>query len=407
MMLNKTTLFVSVLAIMCFTFLLPACEEIHDDTIQSLVDIEITPTNPTIAKDTNHQFIATGIYVDNTKQDLTTLVTWNSLNDSVATINSKGLATAGNIADAVVITATLDTIRSLTVLTITTASLDRIEVSPTDPSIAGGTTQQFTATGIFSDSTTQDLAPSITWRSSDTNVATINSEGLATAGNVSMTTTIRITATLGVVSGSTNLTVTAASLDRIDVTPVDTSIAKDTKLQFTATGIFSDSTSQDLTTSVTWSWEPSPDGSVEISNTAGSEGMLTGLAKGRVKIAATFETIGGSTTLTITEAVLTSIEVNTPDGGTIASIPEGTTLQFTATGNYSDGTTQDLTTSVTWRSSNTSVATINNTVGNEGLAKGEEAGTAIIIAIDPLTDISGSATLIVTDYRHQMPRMPQ
>src|ERR1700691_6450109 len=45
------------------------------------------------------------------------------------------------------------------------------------------------------------------------------------------------------------------------------------------------------------------------------------------------------------------------------SIPAGEMQQFTATGHYSDGSTQDLTISATWSSSDTSVATISNSAG--------------------------------------------
>jgi uncharacterized protein YjdB len=88
-------------------------------------------------------------------------------------------------------------------------SLVSIEVSPVNPSIAVGTTQQFKATGIYSDNSKQDLTTQVTWSSSDVAVASISntagSNGLATAIKVGSTT---ITATLGGISGTTTLTVT-------------------------------------------------------------------------------------------------------------------------------------------------------------------------------------------------------
>ena len=73
-----------------------------------------------------------------------------------------------------------------------------------------------------------------------------------------------------------------------------------------------------------------------------------------------------------------------------ASMAVGGTRQFAATGTYSDGTTNDLTAHVTWNSSNTSIATINN----GGLATGVAQGTSTISAT--LGSISGSTTLTVT-----------
>ena len=72
----------------------------------------------------------------------------------------------------------------------------------------------------------------------------------------------------------------------------------------------------------------------------------------------------GDTTLTVTDATLVSIEVTPAD----ASIADGTTQQFTATGVYTDASTQDLTTEVTWASSDDAVATVSNAADSKGLA---------------------------------------
>ena len=86
-----------------------------------------------------------------------------------------------------------------------TPVLSSISVTPGTPSIAAGGTQQFTATGTFSDGSKQDLTSSATWSSSATAIATITSGGLATGISAGNTT---ITATSGAVSGTTTLTVT-------------------------------------------------------------------------------------------------------------------------------------------------------------------------------------------------------
>src|SRR6266699_1214736 len=253
------------------------------------------------------------------------------------------------------ITATLGGVSGSTTLTVTAEILSSIAVTPTNPSIANGTTRQFTATGTYSDFTTQDLTTQVTWSSSSTAVSTISnaggSQGLATSVAAGTTT---ITATLGGVSGSTTLTVTAAILSTITVTPTTPSIANGTTWQFTATGTYSDSTTQDLTTQVTWS----------SSNTAfatiDSAGLATSVAAGGpITITATLGGVSGSTTLTVTAATLSTIDVTPTD----PSIANGTKQQFTATGTYSDSTTQDLTTQVAWSSSNTAVATISNAAG--------------------------------------------
>ncbi|MBP1752651.1 MAG: hypothetical protein H6Q57_1487, partial [Geobacteraceae bacterium] len=85
--------------------------------------------------------------------------------------------------------------------------LQSIAVTPANPTIQTGATQQFTATGSYSDGSTQNITTQVTWASTNTAVATINAAGLAT-GVSAGTSTIR--ATLGTVTGSTTLTVQGA-----------------------------------------------------------------------------------------------------------------------------------------------------------------------------------------------------
>jgi hypothetical protein len=88
-------------------------------------------------------------------------------------------------------------------------ALTSIAVTPANQTIQVGATQQFTATGTYSNGSTQNITGSVTWTSSNTSVATITGAGLATAVNPGSTT---IMATLSGVSGSAGLTVQAASL---------------------------------------------------------------------------------------------------------------------------------------------------------------------------------------------------
>jgi len=84
-----------------------------------------------------------------------------------------------------------------------------IAVTPANPTIQAGATQQFTATGTYSGGSTQNITGQVTWTSSTTGTATINAGGLATALAAG---TSSISATLGSVSGSTTLTVQSAPL---------------------------------------------------------------------------------------------------------------------------------------------------------------------------------------------------
>lgn len=195
-----------------------------------LESISVTPTNTALAENTSQQFTATGIYSDNTTKDLTSIVIWTSSNEDAVTVVSStdeaGLTTSSSLEGSdlsasykpgsvkgkqtgkATITAKWKQVTGSAVVTVTSATLVSIAVTPTNPSIARGAAQQFTATGTYSFGTTQNLTTAVTWSSSTTAVAAISnadgSKGLATSVTAGSTT---ITATLGSVSGEATLTV--------------------------------------------------------------------------------------------------------------------------------------------------------------------------------------------------------
>ncbi|MDB5986055.1 MAG: hypothetical protein JWR16_1108 [Nevskia sp.] len=342
----------------------------------ALSSISVTPPNPTVAKSTNRQFTATGLYTDSTTKDLTTTVTWSSSDSSIASISnasgSQGLAAALNTGKAT-ITATSGSIKGSTLLTVSTATLTSIGVTPATPKLAAGYKLQFVATGTYSDSTMADITTQVTW-SSTTAAATISnasgSNGLATGASAGTST---IVAQLGAIQGSSDLTVTSATLTSIAVTPATVTLPNGRTQQFTATGTFSDANTLDLTQQVAWT----------SSDTTLATVSATGLAKavaaaGTPTIKAASGATTGTATVTLSPADLVSLTV-TP--GT-ASIAKGLTQQFSALGQLSDGTSRDFTADVAWTSSDTTVATISNdtAAASNGAATAAGVGSTTISA---------------------------
>jgi uncharacterized protein YjdB len=363
----------------------------------TLSSIAITPTNMSIAKGTTQQFTATATYSDATTKDITATATWASSMTATATISPAGLATAV-APGSTMITATSGGVMGSTMLTVTGSTLVSIAVTPATPSIAKGTTQQFTATGTFKDAannmTTQDLTTMVTWASGTTATATISTGGLATAVAQGTST---ITATSGGVMGSTTLTVNPATLVSIAVTTTTASIAKGTTATFVATGTFSDATTQDLTTQVTWS------SATPATATIAATGVATSVGKGTTVISAALSGKTGMLTLTVTDATLVSVSVSAelPVPTATPAIAHNTKVQFDAIGIFSDQSKQDLTDTVTWASS-TNVVTISNAAGTKGLATaGNNAGMSVISATLPAAGgapaVTGMVTLVVTN----------
>ncbi len=340
-----------------------------------LSSIIVTPANPTIVAGHTQQFTATGTYSNSTTADLTANVTWSSDNDAVATIEAGGLAHTQQEGSAV-ITAAFDSVSGNTTITVGPVALESLAVTPAGPAVYAGHVLQFSANGTYSDSTTENLTAAVTWSSSDNTVARVDAAGLVTgcaAGSAS------ITATLSGVSGNTTLTVLPVELCSIAVTPTDPAVDKGRTQQFSAKGTYSDSTTADLTANVTWS---SSDNTVA---TIDDSGLAQTHEQGSAVITAALDTVSGNTTITVGPIVLESLAVAPAN----PAIYAGHVLQFSANGTYSDSTTENLTSAVTWSSSNITVATVNGT----GLATGCAAGSANITAT--LSGVSGNTTLTV------------
>jgi trimeric autotransporter adhesin len=361
-------------------------------TTATLVSIGVTPTNSSIAKGLTAALKATGIYTDNSTHDLTTAVVWSSSTPAVATVanssGSNGVATALGVGSTQ-ITATLGNLSGATMLTVSAATLVSIGVTPANPSVAKGLTTQFTAMGTYTDNSVQNLTATAIWNSSDPTVAAVSNaagfEGQAAALNPG---TVTITAAVGTIQGSGSMTVTPSTLVSIAVTPTNPTIANGLSTQFVATGTYTDNSTQNLTATVAWTSAAATVASV--SNAAGSNGLATGASPGSTTITAASGAVLGSTSLTVTPATLVSIAVipATP------SIASGTNQQFAANGTYTDGSTQPLTTVVTWSSSNTAVAAISNASGSNGLASSVGQGSTTVTAT--LGGVSGATLLTVT-----------
>jgi hypothetical protein len=353
-----------------------------------LVSIAVTPAIPTIPLGTNEQFTATGTYTDGSTQNITSTVQWSSDTATVATIGNaaptQGLGSSVGEGTAT-ITATSGSVSGSTTLTVSTAGLVSLAVTPATPSIALGTSEQFTATGTFTDGSTQDMTSTATWSSDTVSTAPINNVGLAQSTGIGMA---NITASAGTVSGSTELTVTAAALVSIAINPQTSTVALGATQPFTAAGTYTDGSTQDLTQSGHWSSTVAT--VATISNTAGTGGLASTLGTGTTTIGISSGAISATAELVVNPAVLVSIAIN-PQSPTIAL---GTVQQFTATGTYTDGSTQDLTTVVTWSSSSATVAIIGNAVGSYGLATSSGQGTATISATS--NSISSSTSITVT-----------
>ncbi|WP_410210300.1 Ig domain-containing protein [Aquirhabdus sp.] len=371
------------------SFILAACGGGGGDggvVTATLQSVTVTPTSASVAAGLTQQFSATGNYSDGTSQAIAS-PTWTSSDQTVATIDGKGLVTSRKAGTAT-LTASFNGISGSTTLTVTTAKLQSITVTPASSSVAAGLTQQFTATGNYSDGTSQAIATPA-WSSSDTTTATVNTTGLVTSIKAGSAT---LTATLSGISGSAALTVTTATLQKINVTPASPSIAAGLTQQLTATGVYSDGTTQAIATPI-WSSTNTTAATVD------ANGLVKTLKAGSSTIVATYGGITGGATLTVTTAKLISIKVIPPLASapivigqplvfpTSSTFPVGLSARAVAQGQFSDGSVQEI--NPIWSSSDITVATVAST----GIVTSLAIGKATITAT--LAGVSGSGSITI------------
>jgi len=116
-------------------------------------------------------------------------------------------------------------------------------------------------------------------------------------------------------------TAAAATLKSIAVTPANPTEPINSSVQFTATGTFSDNSTKDITSTVTWAssnMEAATISTTGLVTVGGTAGLTT-------TISATLNEVTGSTLLTVSNSPI-SISVTPPAGGTFPPVPPGGTL---------------------------------------------------------------------------------
>ncbi len=151
-------------------------------------------------------------------------------------------------------------------------------------------------------------------------------------------------------------------------------LAQGTELPFFATGFYSDNSTQDLTTTVTWASSDTSVATIGVNT-----GLAIAVGAGMTNITAA---LGGVTSLatpvTVEAGTLESVAITPATAG----VNVGATMQLNAYGNYEiPGATNpfptvlaDITHEVRWLSSNSSIAS----VSSSGVVTGVAAGTVTI-----------------------------
>ena len=351
-------------------------------TPPSLVSVSLSPGGPMVPLGAVQRFTATGTFSDGSTQTLTS-VTWDSSNSIVANITSDTTnhgAAFGRTQGATTITACTGAICGSTLLTVGPPALLAITVTPSNASIPLGLTQKYTAIGAYTDGTTQDVTGSVLWTITTPGILGIDSNGMLTGAFQGSTT---LAAMLGSITGTTTVTITPPAVVSVAITPAIVTLPAGLSQHLMATATYSDGSTQDVTSIITF---------VGSSNPSVADGFPTVVARmpGTATVTVLWSSnISASAVITVLPPALVSISI-APLNSTI--LP-GATQQFTATGLFTDGSQQNLTSSAVWASSPANVASVSNVPGSQGFVSGTSTGIANITATTGA--ITASTTLTV------------
>ena len=273
-------------------------------------------------------------------------VTWTTSDQTIATV-SNGVVTAKKVGSAT-ITAKAGDKTATCQITVVATEVTSVSLNKTTASLKAGETVTLTATVNPSDATDK----TVTWTSSDQTVATV-SNGIVTAKKVGSAT---ITAKAGDKTATCQITVVATEVTSVSLNKTTASLKAGETVTLTATVNPDDATDKTVT------WTSSDQTVATVSN-----GVVTAKKVGTATITAKAGSKTATCQITVVATEVTSVTLNK----TTASLRAGETVTLTATVNPDDATDK----TVTWSSSDQTVATVSN-----GVVTAKKVGTATITA---------------------------
>ena len=317
------------------------------------------------------------------QQDVTSSTTWSSASTAVATVSTAGKVT-GVKAGQSVMTGRYNGYQDTWTVNVKDVVSYSLEVTPASASINVGGSQKLTAkyytitNGVKNAGT--DVTSSASWSSSSTSVATVSS-GTVTGKAAGSAT---ITATYSGKSATASITVSNVVTYSLEVTPASASINVGGSQKYTAkyytitNGVKNSGT--DVTSSASWS-------SSNTSVATVSAGTATGKAAGSATITATYSGKSATASLMVSNVVTYSLEISPASASIEINGTQKLTAKYYTITNGVKNAGQDVTSSASWSSSSTGIATV-----SAGTVTGKSAGSATITA----TYSGKSATASIT-----------
>lgn len=337
----------------------------------ALTGIDVAPSAVSLAPGASRRFVASGRTASG--RVVPVQVNWSATGGTIAT---NGTYVAGAVAGTyrVIATQSGGERADTAVVTISSgaAALTQLVLNPSAVTLAAGETASFTVAGSWSDGSS--ATPSVVWSATG---GTVSPSGEYTAGTVPGSYRVIARHQGGTLADTSTVTVTAARLVSLTLTPATATVASGGTRQFSVAALWSDGS----VAVPPLSWQAGG-GSVTATGLY-TAGPTPGTYRLIVRDQAATRADTSFVTVTSPAPVLQAVEINP---GT-ATLQAGGTQQFFVQGVWTNGGT--ATPSVTWSATGGSITSSGR------YTAGSVAGTWRVIAREPTTGLADTADVVI------------
>jgi uncharacterized protein YjdB len=356
--------------------------------------VELLPDDVTLPAGTIGGLAFIGTWSDGSRADLGPDAVWTTSDADVVLVdaNPPGRLRALSPGTAT-ITASAGGLSDQITVTVTDAELVSLQLTPPIVTFPVGEETRLNAIGVYSDNTQRGVNFEATFETADEAVATVSNalgqKGVVTAVAAGITT---ITATIGDLSDTAEVTITDATVENLFITPPVVVVHPSFFEQAQAFATYSDGTTLAVTDQAVW--ESLNPAIARVSNAAGEWGRISGLSQGQAQVDATFGGVTASVNVFVTTQGFDNLVIWPFQD---LSLALGMSSQLALIGVYAQNNdvTENLTPWAVWESSDPSVASVDNWPLGAGRVTAQSPGSAVISATYQGTTVQ--KVVVVTD----------
>ena len=334
-----------------------------------LVGLQVTADATDVPVGSTVRVRATGHFSSGRSLDLTDQVAWTTEAGRLEFL-APGLALA-LVPGPDRLVASLGDVSGGVAVTVTGSLLVGVKLRIMESSIPEGATTPVVMEATFADGSVVDVSGDTVFGSEDEEIAMVVGPALVKGMDQGLT---NVTALYQGMFASAPLQVTEAEPAEMELLPLALTLSLGDSAPLIAVGHYTDEGERDDSEDVTWiSNDPAV---ATVSNEVGRHGVVCAVSQGQTTVAALHAEQGVSAVAVVVVGPprLEGIVI-TPWGAVVAT---GATLQLTALGTYTDGSTGDVTAQMSWMSWSPALFSV-----DRGLVTGLSPGKGTVMAQDP------------------------